>query len=49
MQTTGVWQPARYTGTYGTNGFYLPMNQTVETYSADYLVVAGGGSGGSAR
>jgi hypothetical protein len=21
--TTGVWQPARYTGTYGTNGFYL--------------------------
>jgi len=20
---TGVWQPARYTGTYGTNGFYL--------------------------
>jgi hypothetical protein len=21
--TTGVWQPARYTGSYGTNGFYL--------------------------
>jgi len=21
--TTGVWQPAAYTGTYGTNGFYL--------------------------
>jgi hypothetical protein len=21
--TTGVWQPERYTGTYGTNGFYL--------------------------
>ena len=21
--TNGVWQPARYTGTYGTNGFYL--------------------------
>jgi hypothetical protein len=21
--TTGVWQPALYTGTYGTNGFYL--------------------------
>ena len=21
--TTGVWQPARYSGTYGTNGFYL--------------------------
>jgi hypothetical protein len=23
--TTGVWQPIRYTGTYGTNGFYLPF------------------------
>jgi hypothetical protein len=41
--TTGVWQPKEYTGTYGTNGFYLPMNQ--EGYSIDYLVVAGGGSG----
>ena len=23
--TTGVWQPIKYTGTYGTNGFYLPF------------------------
>jgi hypothetical protein len=46
--TTGVWQPARYTGTYGTNGFYLPMNQTVETYNISYVIVAGGGSGGGA-
>jgi hypothetical protein len=23
--TTGVWQPAKYTSTYGTNGFYLPF------------------------
>jgi hypothetical protein len=22
---TGIWQPKRYTGTYGTNGFYLPL------------------------
>jgi hypothetical protein len=22
----GVWQPLKYTGTYGTNGFYLPFN-----------------------
>ena len=22
---SGVWQPARYAGTYGTNGFYLPF------------------------
>jgi len=24
--TTGVWQPIAYTGTYGTNGFYLPFS-----------------------
>ena len=23
--STGVWQPKAYTGTYGTNGFYLPF------------------------
>ena len=23
--TTGVWQPIKYTGTYGNNGFYLPF------------------------
>jgi len=27
----GVWQPARYTGTYGTNGFYLPFSNTTST------------------
>ena len=26
--TTGVWKPKKYTGTYGTNGFYLPMKET---------------------
>ena len=26
--TTGVWQPAKYTGTYGTNGFYLKFDDT---------------------
>jgi hypothetical protein len=26
--STGVWQPKAYTGTYGTNGFYFPMNQS---------------------
>ena len=25
---TGVWQPAKYTGTYGTNGFYLKFADT---------------------
>ena len=29
--TTGVWQPKRYTGTYGTNGFYLPFTNTSST------------------
>ena len=29
--TTGVWQPAKYTGTYGTNGFYLPFKTTTTT------------------
>lgn len=28
---TGVWQPAEYTGTYGTNGFYLPFTNTTST------------------
>jgi hypothetical protein len=29
--TTGVWQPAKYTGTYGTNGFYLPFTDASGT------------------
>ena len=45
--TTGVWKPKKYTGSYGTNGFYLPMNATRNLISTDYLVIAGGGSGGS--
>lgn len=24
---TNIWQPKKYTGNYGTNGFYLPFNQ----------------------
>jgi hypothetical protein len=28
---TGVWQPARYTGTYGTNGFYLKFSNIALT------------------
>ena len=42
----GTWKAKQYTGTYGTNGFYLPFrNPTAGTVSADYLVVAGGGGG----
>jgi len=29
--TTGVWIPKKYTGTYGTNGFYLPFTNTSST------------------
>ena len=29
--TTGVWQPAKYTGSYGTNGFYLKFNNGTST------------------
>ena len=29
--TTGVWQPVAYTGTYGTNGFYLPFTDIATT------------------
>jgi len=38
--TTGVWQPKEYTGTYGTNGFYLNFsdnsNTTAATLGKDY-------------
>ena len=29
--TTGVWQPAKYTGTYGTNGYYLKFSDIATT------------------
>ena len=29
--TTGVWVPKRYSGTYGTNGFYLKFNDATTT------------------
>jgi hypothetical protein len=38
--TTGVWSPIKYTGTYGTNGFYLnfsnPSAATAAAIGADY-------------
>jgi hypothetical protein len=35
---TGVWQPKKYAGTYGTNGFYLPFsnNSTTTTLGSDF-------------
>jgi hypothetical protein len=29
--STGVWQPKKYSGTYGTNGFYLPFSNNAST------------------
>jgi hypothetical protein len=33
---TGVWQPAKYTGTYGTNGFYLNFSNNASTTTLGY-------------
>jgi hypothetical protein len=30
---TGVWQPKKFSGTYGTNGFYLPFNVGTSSYA----------------
>ena len=52
----GSWQAKRYTGTYGANGYYLPLNpdsdvsiiSPISDFNADFVVVAGGGGGGNA-
>ena len=44
---TGAWVPKPYSGTYGTNGFYLPYNTDTTAYTANILVVGGGGGGGN--
>ena len=33
---TGVWEPIRYTGTYGTNGFYLNFKDATSTTTLGY-------------
>ena len=33
---TGAWLPIKYTGTYGTNGFYLPFNDATSTTTIGY-------------
>jgi hypothetical protein len=37
FNANGVWVPKKYTGTYGTNGFYLPFNDgtSLTTLTAD--------------
>jgi len=39
---SGIWQPIKYTGTYGTNGFYLPFSNTTSTTT---LVADSSGNG----
>lgn len=39
---TGVWEPIKYTGSYGTNGFYLPFRNTTSTTT---LVADASGNG----
>lgn len=34
--TTGVWQPIKYSGTYGTNGFYLNFSNNASTTTLGY-------------
>ena len=37
FDSNNVWQPIKYTGTYGTNGFYLPFNTPVtSSYSGSF-------------
>ena len=33
---TGVWQPLKYMGTYGTNGFYLPFSDNTSATTLAY-------------
>lgn len=34
--STGVWKPKKYSGTYGTNGFYLPFSDNSSTTTLGY-------------
>lgn len=33
---TGAWNPKKYSGTYGTNGFYLPFNTSSTSFAATF-------------
>jgi hypothetical protein len=41
---TGVWEPKKYTGTYGTNGFYLPMKPTTQATGFNTVLYTGTGA-----
>ena len=49
---TGVWKPKKYTGTYGTNGFYLPFSTntlSTDLTSAATLTAPFGGTANNAK
>ena len=37
----GVWSPKKYSGTYGTNGFYLPMKETTQATGFNTVIYDG--------
>ena len=37
----GTWKPLAYTGTYGTNGFYLPMKPTTQATGQNTVIFEG--------
>ena len=39
----GTWKPLEYTGTYGTNGFYLPMTPTTQATGFNTVLYTGNG------
>ena len=41
---TGVWKPIKYTGSYGTNGFYLPMTPTSQAEGFNTVLYKGTGA-----
>ena len=43
-EDTGVWQPVAYAGTYGSNGFYLPMKLDNTTEGFNTVTYEGNGS-----
>jgi len=42
--SNGTWIPKKYTGTYGTNGFYLPMKPTTQATGFNTVLYTGTGA-----
>jgi hypothetical protein len=44
FDANGTWKAKRYTGTYGTNGFYLPMKPTTQAELQNTVLYTGTGA-----